>query len=800
MKVSYKLLQQFVDLTGIEIADFVQKVTIAGIEVEDVQPVAIGSQLIIGQVVECTLHPQSNHLHVCQVNIGKEVLQIVCGAQNVKAQQKVIVATVGAVLPAKGLTIQNATIRGVNSQGMICSLLELGVPEDRLSQESIEGIEVLPESAIIGDENPLAYLGLDDIMIEFKPTPNRGDVWSVISLAYDVSAILQRKFIYNQETLFLESNLPTQVSVHSNTPHCHYFTAKKVNDVVVKPSPIWLQNILLNSGIRPVNNIVDIGNYVMLVYGQPIHMYDADQLLNLNFTIEDSIQQAMVALDDSTYPIEPGDLVICAGKQPECIAGVMGAKNSMIQDSTKNIVVEAAIFNPISIRKTSRRLQLFSDSSTRFTRGIDETRTETSMQAAVKMLIDLAEAKTTEKTVTFGRPSPHNCTIEISINKVNRVLGTSYTQLDIASAFDRLRFSYTFNNGVFQVVVPFYRRDLVIPEDLIEEIVRILGFETISSKIPTSATIGQYSQVQSKRLLVKHYLLDNSIHEANSYSLVHQPTIDDFCLLPLNKNKVTYRLASPMSEDHAWMRKTLIPSLLQAIQYNQARKNPDVQLFEMAHVYPMNEEVELLSIALSGQFPSAKWREQKNVDFYRIKGMIEGIFLLLGFEEKRYNLLRVEKDNPYLHPGKSVYIVDGKRKIGFIGQIHPNMEKKYEIKETYVAELDWSYLSQIAISKSKFVEPSIYPAIHRDIALVIRQDVEANSLLRLVKKVGKDRVLGCEVFDVYQGEHIQDGYKSIALSLVYQDRNKTMTETEIQQFHQSIIDALNKEYGAELRK
>lgn len=800
MHVSYKLLQEFVNLKDISVADFVSKVTIAGLEIEEAKPLAVGDNLIIGYVNSCEDHPKSDHLHVCQVNIGKEILQIVCGASNVAAGQKVIVAQSGAFLPAKGLTIQKTVIRGVESNGMICSLLELGVAENRLSQASIDGIEVLGDDAVIGDENPLTYLGLDDVILELKPTPNRGDVLSVMSFAYDVAAILKRDILFDLHDVKQFPTLPTKVSAVSTTTDCHYFNVQKVNNVIVKDSPKWLQDVLLACNIRPVNNVVDIGNYVMLIYGQPIHLYDAKQLANLAFTVENKTQQKLLALDDANYEVLAGDIAICAGKQIECLGGVIGAQHSMIQTTTTEVVVEAAVFNPIAIRKTSRRLQLFSDASTRFVRGVDETRTRLALQKTVQFLFEIAEAKTAEKLVTFGQPVAHEVTIDLHLNKVNSVLGTSYTMLEVESALKRLNFTYSKTKDTLHVVPTYYRKDIKIEEDLIEEVVRMLGFETIPTSFPVANTIGYYSPAQIKKRQIKEYFTSNGMHEAYSYSLVSTNMIDDFCLLAANAKSDAHQLLMPMSEDHAFMRKSITPSLLQAINYNQARKNADVMLFEMASVYSNQKENELVAIAISGNLPSTKWRENITADFYQVKGFIEGVFTRLGIEEKRYSLVNMDEDSTFLHPGRSCYIIEGKKKIGFIGQIHPNMEKKYAIKPTFVAELDLTHLLAMQVSKTKFKAPSIYPAIHRDIALVVEQAIEANSLLKLIKKIGRERISEVDVFDIYMGDNIQSGHKSIAISIIYQDLNKTMTDQEIQQLHAEITNSLCEKFRAELRK
>ncbi len=800
MHVSYNLLKKFVDLSHISLEEFVSKVTIAGVEIEDVQPLAIGNNLVIGQVVECVNHPQSDHLHVCQVNLGNKIVQIVCGASNVAAGQKVIVAKPGADLKAKGIVIQKSSIRGVESNGMICSLSELGVAKERLNAEQLAGIEVLDASARIGDEDPLAFLGLNDVTLELKPTPNRGDVLSVLSFAKDVAAILNCKMLYQDEKVKQFEELETRLSVTSSTNNCHFFNAQKVNGIHVQESPKWLRETLLASNINPVNNVVDIGNYVMLVYGQPIHIYDADKLDNLKMSIHDHYNGTIAALDESNYEIKEGDVVICSGEHVECIGGVMGSKKSMIDENTTNVVVEAAVFNSIAIRKTSRRLQLFSDSSTRFVRGIDESNTQSSLRRVVALLMEIAHGKTVEKLVTFGEPRIHNQIIHLRQEKLNRALGVALQKDDIQMALDRLGFAYQIQGNTFVVKAPSYRRDLLIEEDLIEEVIRIVGFDHLSSTFPVAETIGGLNDIQIKRRIIRNHLSSNGLYEAYSYSLVDNKIIDDFCLLPANRGRQTSSLSSPMTEERAHMRKSLIPSLLQAVNYNQARKNSDVSFFELSKVYPLGEEHELLAFAFSGNVRSTLWRDAKKADYYVVKGAVESIFNLLGIEDKRYTLQRVENDNPFLHPGRSAYILEGKKVFGYVGQIHPDMEKKYDIKETFVAELDMDHILNLKVTKTNFAAPSIYPSIRRDIALVVQENIDAINILKTIKKVGREIIVASEVFDVYQGEHIATNHKSIAISIIYQNTQKTMTESEVNELHQRVLDELAKEYHAELRK
>ncbi|MFA6936180.1 MAG: phenylalanine--tRNA ligase subunit beta, partial [Bacilli bacterium] len=374
MRISLNWLKQYIDIDEYSPEKLAEKITIAGVEVEEIIHLAHGSNLIIGYVEEREDHPDSDHLSVCKVNIGNEVIQIVCGAPNVDKNQKVIVALPGANLPAKGVIIKKGNIRNQESNGMICSLLELGVDEKYLSQDQKDGIEILENDAPIGDKNPLAYLGLDDVIFELKPTPNRGDVLSMISFVYEVAAILNKPIKKALENISFNKLSKSSYLVSSETEKCKRFAVKGINDIKVKESPRWLVQVLRSCGIRSINNIVDIGNYIMILLGQPLHMYDADKLCTNKIIVKDGFSEEFVALDDNKYMLDKDDLLVTSGNQLCCLAGVMGSKSTEIDVNTKRIVVESAEFNGVQLRKTSRRLQLFSEASNRFIRGIDYTR------------------------------------------------------------------------------------------------------------------------------------------------------------------------------------------------------------------------------------------------------------------------------------------------------------------------------------------------------------------------------------------------------------------------------------------
>jgi len=800
MKISYKWLSQLVDLTALDVKDVASKMTIAGVEVEDISYLAQASNLIIGEVKECIKHPDSDHLHVCQVNVGEQTLQIVCGAPNCRTGLKVIVALVGAQLPSKGITIQRGEIRGIESNGMMCSLSELGVDSKFLTPSELDGIQELPLDAPVGETNVLGYLGLDDVILEIKPTPNRGDVLSMVSLAYEVAGVVNRPLLYKEEKINIVSSKKSKYDVTSSTPLCPSFSIKGVNGLTIKQSPEWLKNILRASNIRSVNNVVDIGNYVMLLLGQPLHMYDADKLSSSKFDVKSNISGEFIALDGMKYLLEDGDLVVTSNGENVCLAGIMGAASTMVDENTKNVAVEAAVFKDVQIRKTARRLQLLSDSSTRFIRGFDASRSLYALDLAAKMLIEYADASEVEMTVSYGVKEKNIAPIVVTVAKVNKVLGTEFTFEQIASSLTRLSIKYTYDNETFIVTPPSYRPDLICTEDVIEEIVRILGFENLKNIYPLTDTTGALTPTQKKRRILRSHLTYNGLNEGLTYSMVDESNVEDFCVFDSNKSAAVTNIMMPMTADHAIMRKSVIPSLLQSVNYNQSRKINDVALFEMTNLYPKDKTLEHLGIVISGQLNLYKWRTNPVTDFYTLKGIVISILDLFGIDPVRYSLVRIESDNKYYHPGRSAYLVCGKKVFGVFGQVHPLMEKKYDVETTFAAEIDLNYIFNLVTSKIKFESPNIYPSIKRDIALVVKEDIFASALIKTIKKAGKGIVSDVQVFDVYQGEHISAGYKSIAISVIYQDPKKTLVDNDVIAAHNIILEALKKEHNALLRE
>ncbi|RHM60587.1 MULTISPECIES: phenylalanine--tRNA ligase subunit beta [Coprobacillaceae] len=795
MDISLNVLNRYVKVDDQDPKDLADKVTSIGLEVEGMHALARGNNMTIGFVKECVPHPDSDHLNVCQVEVRPgEMSQIVCGAPNVAAGQKVIVANPGCDL-GEGFVIKKSKIRGVESNGMICSIAELGLDARLLSPEDKDGIHVLDENAPVG-EDPLSYIGLKDTILEIGLTPNRADCMAMTSFAYEVGAVLHRDVTLPEITT--KGIEGSGIEVKVETDLCPFFGAKLVKGVTTKESPKWLKNALIASGIKPINNIVDISNFVMLETGQPIHMYDYDKLGKKEFVIKTGFDQKEVMLDGLEYKVEPQDIIVSTDQGIGCIAGVMGAERTKIDENTKNIVIEVATFDGPSLRETARRLNLLTDASQHYIKGALNTANSLQiLERCANLLEELADAQEIYQSVT----TPLNIEdkyVEVSTYQVNHLLGTNIQSEQIKEIFDALKFSYEFNDDTFTVKVPTYRNDITMAADLIEEVARIYGYDNIPSSLPEmSMTTGKRTDTQAKKHTIKNVLKDLGLHETLTYSLTSPSMVDDFNLFHTGE---TVKLAMPLGEERSVTRKSIIGSLLQVINYNQSRNIKDVNIFELSTTYSKDCELQNLAIACTGEYQGLAYRQiSYQADYYLLKGFVETIFKNIGIEESRYRLERVESDHPCYHPGRSAYIVINKEIVGIIGNIHPLMEKKYGVKNVYVAELNLSAILGLKTGKVKFTAIPQYPSVSRDIALVMAKDVPAQDVCRKIVQASKQLVKETKIFDIYEGEHIAKGKKSVAINLVFQDPKKTLDEKTVNEAMERILAAVEKEFDAHLR-
>ncbi len=802
MIVSYKLLQEYVDLKDLTLQDVCDALTLAGFELEGYETLSSGSHLVIGEVLECVEHPNSDHLHITQTSIGTETLQIVCGAKNCRKGLKVIVALPGAVLPAKNITISKGEIRGVASNGMLCSLLELGVKEEMLTAAQKEGIEELPMDAPVGYDDPLGYLNLNDTILDISVTPNRADVLGLNHFFKEVAAILNRKVIKEYKCNVKREGV-SKYKAGSITNKCPYFSMTTIEDIVVKPSPKWMQDILSRHGIKCINNVVDIGNYVTLMTGQPLHMYDADLLKSNQFIVKDDKDCKVVALDEKEYTIEKNDLVVTNNDEVVCIAGVIGSASTMIRENTKNIALEVALFDGTTIMNSCKKYGLMTVAATNYSKNaVDNYQPLMASDMACDLLVLYAEAKKVSIADEYDHRQLTNKVIAIDVEFINQRLGSQYTALDIEKVLKRLDFNYVVKENHFDIDVPTYRNDIEIKEDIVEEVVRLIGFDTIPYEI-SNVDAKKYglTEEQCARQKIHNYLLDNGLTNTLSYTLINKDQSDYYGQFDQETPIV---LPHPLTVEKEYLRKNMICSMLSTIAYNQARGTKNVAIYEISNVYSQENlnGKERLAIAISNPFHETKWLAQQPVDFYRMKGIVEGLLALFGLDSNRYSFEMLQNSYPnqvIFHPGKSAILKINGKEIGMLGEIHPTTLKREGIDSTIYFEMDLTAFFEIKTSKIKYSPVSKFPAVTRDIAIIVKEDVTANQIIRSMKKAGGALLSSVDVFDVYQGEHVQKGYKSMALTMTFVDFNKTLVDATVNELFDKIYAQCQKDFNAVIR-
>lgn len=797
MKVSLKWLKNYVDLEGLTPDEIAQKLTFAGIEVEEVLHLAQGSNLVIGEIIACENHPDSDHLHVLKVDEGKYgVEQIVCGAPNARVGLKVIVARVGAVLPK--ITIVKSTIRGVESNGMCCSLLELGVDQKYLTEAQINGIEELPSDAVVGNDQVLEYLGLDDTILDLKLLANRSDCLAYQNVAREVGALFEREVKFPELKKII--NKKSDFVVDSKTELCRQFAIREVRGIKVKESPKWLKERLIASGVRPINNIVDIGNYVMLLTGQPLHMYDLDKLDSHSLCARADYEGDFVALDEKTYKLQKGDLVIMNEDKVMCLGGVMGSLACAVDENTKSIAVEAANFDAKTIRHTSTRLNLISESSQRFVKGINKDQYEYVLDLTSELLNDLAEAKEIYEIKKYDEIDHTPLVIESSCQEINGRLGSEFAGDLIVHTLQRVGLKITdYDGNSFVAHIPNYRIDIKLAADLSEEVIRLLGFEHIKSSLPKQeVTVGSLKERQLRKRQIRDLLIANGFYETLNYTLVDERLAKYFKAL---NDYEQYKLLHPMTEDHKIVRATVLPSLLDTVYYNLSRQNKNFKMFELSDVYTKMGKESHLAVVLQGEDEYQHLMQKVPFSYAHIKGVFEAIMALLGIEPMRYKMVRVSEKFNELHPGRAVEIYLGKDLVGIMGEAHPNLMKEFDLGKMPVVmmELNLSKLLDLRVSPIKVIPPSRYQTVERDLALVVKKEVSAQEIIKVIKQSGHNFIKQVDIFDVYEGEHVLSGFKSVALKIIYEDNTKSFTSEEIATIEKGVIEALNNKLGITLR-
>ncbi|MGN1358423.1 MAG: phenylalanine--tRNA ligase subunit beta [Bacilli bacterium] len=784
--ISLNWVKDYVDLEGIDLQKLAIDITKAGVNVEKVITNHIDN-LVIGEIVECYDHPNSDHLHICKVNIGSEITQIVCGAKNVRPGLKVIVSLPGAILPGNN-EIKAGKIRGEESNGMICALFELGL-EEKTEENYNKGIHELSSDAPVGSD-PLTYLGLDDTVYELDVHKHRNnDCYYHIGFAYEIATILNKK-VKLPDTNYheIDDSIKNHFNLEVSTDKCPYYLAKMVKDIKIKESPDFIKRRLISAGMRPINNVVDISNYVMLEFGQPMHFFDKDKLGDKILVRNAKNNEKITTLDEKERILTDKDIVITNGEYPVCIAGVMGGLNTDVDENTTSILIESAIFDPISIRYTSNNLNLKSEASIRYGKGLNYEYTQMAIDRACHLLEIYADAKILKDMVIHDKVDKTPKTVSFKSSEINKMLGITISCEDVEKELDRLDFKYQKNGETFTCTIPNRRLDIdPFVNDIAEEIGRLYGYHNLVSTLPVSTMKkGEYVGDVKYRKLISKRLRSLGLNETKTYTLV-SPELSNLFDYEA-KEKVV--LPNPMSIDKSVVRTSILPSLLNVYEYNKARKVENIFLYEISKTYDASyTEDTKIAILMKGDYLSNPWQSNKiKADFYLAKGIVENILDYLGFKNRYDFEVANIKD---MHPGISAKIILDKEEIGIIGRIHPSIKKD----DIYLIELSLNKLIK-PIKKIKYKESSKYPEIKKDLSFIVGNDTTCKTLELAIKKAGGRLLTDINMFDIYK---INDEEKSLAFSLTFKDNERTLTDEEVMQVFNKIITEVSDKCHAKLK-
>lgn len=801
MLVSYKWLKELVAI-DVPSAELAEKMSTTGIEVEGVEIPAEGlSKLVVGHVLSCEDVPET-HLHLCQVDTGDdEPRQIVCGAPNVRAGIKVIVAIPGARI-ADNYKIKKGKIRGMESLGMICSLQELGLPDAIIPKEFSEGIQILPDNAIPGD-SIFSYLDLDDEIIELSITPNRADALAMRGVAHEVAAIYGKELKFPvkipQESSKATSDL---ISVAIESDKVLTYASRVVENVTVQASPQWLQNRLMNAGIRPINNVVDVTNYVLLYFGQPMHAFDFNKFESGDILARQARNgEKIVTLDGEERDLIDQDIVITVNDKPVALAGVMGGKATEIDSHSKTVVLEAAVFDGKAIRKTSGRLNLRSESSSRFEKGVNYDTVIEALDFAAAMLEELAGGQVLAGYLQAGQVPTEPVQVLTTLDYVNVRLGTNLAYSDIEDVFAKLGFGLAGDAQAFTVSVPRRRWDISIQADLVEEIARIYGYDKLPTTLPEAGgTAGELTASQLLRRRVRAIAEGAGLTEIISYALTTPEKAQAFAIESSHLTELMW----PMTIERSALRQNIVSGMLDTIAYNVARKQKNLAIYEIGKVFEQNadpkvdlpNERDTFAFALTGLVAEKDFQTQATaVDFYYAKGILESLFSKLNLKVTFVS----EKDMASMHPGRTARILLGEETIGFLGQVHPQVANDYDIPETYVAELNLQAIEANMASTQIFTEISKQPAVSRDIALLVDDQLSHQDIVTIIEGLGLKYLESIKLFDVYAGANIEPGKKSMAYSLTFQNPQESLRDEEVAKYMNKISEALLEKANAQVR-
>lgn len=799
MRVSYEWLQEYVKI-DLSVEELAEKMTMAGIAVEEIEDLAAPfRKMVVAKVISLEKHAQADNLLVAELDtgsLGKK--QLITAAQNLKVGDLVPLALPGAVLP-NGKVIEEREFKGVLSEGMMCSGAELG-----LEKEST-GIWVF-DAPLQPGTSVAEALGCNDLVLVLELTANRSDCLGMIGVAREVAAILGTPFKMPELVLKEEGpSIEDLIKVKIEAPDlCPRYAARAAVDLKIGPSPAWMQRRLKAAGVRPINNIVDITNYVMLEYNQPLHAFDLDRIADGQLIIRRARDgEELITLDDVKRRFNQDDLLIADPKGGLCVAGVMGGQSSEISEGTVNLLLEAAYFDPISIRKTAKNLGMRTEASLRFERGIDPNNTINAINRAVQLIEALGCGKVARGyRDEYPNPIPP-VTINTTCSRINSWLGTDLTCQEITGYLSRVCFEVkSTNDDRIEVKVPTFRRDVTHMADLAEEVARLNGYERIGVTIPESKQVGERTPFQKFQFDCRRILQGAGISEIMTYSFYSKAVPDMLGLAQDDPWRKMVELMMPLSEEQAVMRTGLAHGLLTAIAFNVNRRQTDLAFYEMGRVYLPTEgilpdEPLYLGVGLTGRKNELSWNQtREEYDFYDLKGILEMIWERFDLPEPKYT----RSSRPYLHPGQSAEVLWENKNIGYLGQVHPGVLERYGItKKVFIMELNLNAVAELIPGTVTFEPLPKFPAVQRDLSLVLPKQIRADQIIARIKDIGGELVERVELFDVYQGEQVGPGMRSMAFSITYRSKEKTMNDQEVNELQAKLLQILNSEFGVAIR-
>ena len=806
MKASLQWMNEYVPLDlnrpAQELAD---ELTQAGIPVEEVLSMDPGlKKIYTGKIVEITKHPDADKLQVCQVQClsedGEEITkQIVTAATNVAVGQIVPVAYHKSRL-ADGTEIKKGKLRGVVSEGMFCSVAEFGISSDLVRPEEAQGIYIFPEGTPIGLDIKEALM-LDDTVYEFELTANRADCFSMVGLSREFGIMTNQKALFpvimvNENGESIEGKASVAIEAHDL---CTRFTSRLVTNVTIEPSPLWMQNRLRNSGIRPINNVVDVTNYVMLELGQPMHAYDYDCVADHTLIARRAkAGETLTTLDGNERELNESMLIIADTKGPIGVAGVMGGLTSEVTDKTTNVLFEAAVFNGPSIRRTSKALGMRSEASGRFERGVNHKYTAYAIDRAAQLLQQICPSCKVSVGVIDVYPEPvEQRTVTFTAEQINDYLGTSIEKDRMVDILTKLEFGITESGDTIEALVPTWRDDVTGMPDIAEEVARIVSYDNIAPTIPV-AILSSGGMTPKKALTkeVTHYLAHAGLSQIITFSFMHKDGLTNMMLPEGDSRYTAIPILNPISEEFPYMRTTLVPAVIEAAKRNIAQQNKDLWLFETANVYepkslPLTEvphERPMACGIMMGKVTEAAWNQaQRDTDFYDVKGVVDGLLAKLGLTQ--YDIQ--PSSESYYHPGVSAHYTVNGVTIANYGELHPQVVKNFDLSgKVYMFEIDLEAVLSIIVPPFRYQSFSKFPGTSRDLAIVAPVSVTSGDIVALIKEHGGEYLESVSIFDVYEGEHIEAGYRSLAYNLQFRSMEGTLNDEDIDGAIQAIIDAL----------